>query len=66
MGADPAEEYLSLSKLEGEAVVHGHGTFPSICGPDDSFDPERRGTGIAEKKGEFISKDSWMSFDRAR
>jgi hypothetical protein len=53
MGADPAEEHLSLSKMESEAVVGGHGTFPSICGPDESFDPEGRVTGIAEKKGEF-------------
>ena len=53
MGADPAEENLSLSKLESEAVAHGHGTFPSIGGPDESFDPEGRVTGIAEKKGEF-------------
>ena len=53
MGADPAEEHLSLSKPEGEAIVHGHGTFPSICCPDNSFDPERRVTGIAEEKGEF-------------
>ena len=53
MGADPAEENLSLSKLKSEAVVHGHGTFPSICGPDESFDPEGRVTGIVEKKREF-------------
>ena len=53
MGADPAEENLSLSKLKSEAVVHGHGTFPSICCPDNSFDSEWRVTGIAEEKGEF-------------
>jgi len=50
MGADPAEENLSLSKLKSEAVVGGHGTFPSIGGPDESFDPEGRVAGIAEKK----------------
>ena len=53
MGADPAEEHLSLGKLKGEAIVHGHGTFPSICCPDNSFDPERRVTGIVEEEGEF-------------
>ena len=53
MGADPAEENLSLCKLESEAVVGGHGTFPSIGGPDESFDPEGRVAGIVEKKGEF-------------
>ncbi len=53
MGADPTEEHRSPSKLESEAVVHGHGTFPSICGTDKSFDAEGRVTGIAEKKGEF-------------
>lgn len=57
MDADPAEEHLSLSKLESEAVVHGHGTFPSSCGPDESFDPEGRVTGIVEKKGEFYLED---------
>jgi hypothetical protein len=58
MGADPAEKNLSLSKLESEVVVHGHGIFPSIGGPDESFDPEGRVS--------FISKVSWMSFDRVR
>ena len=57
MGADPAEEHLSLSKLKSEAVVHGHGTFPSICGPDKSFNPEGRVAGIVEKKGEFYIED---------
>ena len=51
MRADPAEEHLSFSKLKSEAVVHGHGTFPSIGGPDESFDPEGRMAGIVEKKG---------------
>jgi hypothetical protein len=57
MGANPAEEHFSLSKLKGEAVVHGHGTFPSIGGPDESFDPEGRMAGIVEKKGEFNLED---------
>ena len=49
MGADPAEENLSISKLKSEAVVGGHGTFPSIGGPDESFNPEGRVAGIVEK-----------------
>ena len=57
MGADPAEENLSLSKLKSEAVVGGHGTFPSIGGPDESFDPEGRVAGIVEKKREFYLED---------
>lgn len=56
MGADPAEENLSFSQLESEAVVHGHGAFPSICGTDESFDPEGRVTRVVEKKGEFYLK----------
>ena len=57
MCADPAEERLSISKLKSEAVIHGHGTFPSIGGPDESFDPEGRVSGIVEKKEEFSLKD---------
>ena len=57
MGADPAEENLSISKLKSEAEVHGHGTFPSIGGPDEPFDPEGRVAGIVEKKGEFCLED---------
>ncbi len=57
MGADPAEENLSLSKLKSEAVVGGHRTFPSIGGPDESFDPEGRVAGIVEKKREFCLED---------
>lgn len=57
MGADPAEENLSLSKLKSEAVVHGYGTFPSIGSPDESFDPEGRVAGIVEKKREFYLED---------
>jgi|GEM_PF-5430004 len=53
MGADPTEERLSCSKLKSEAVVHGHGTFPSVRGTDKPFDPEGGVQGIAEKKGEF-------------
>ena len=51
MGADPAEERLALSNLKSEAVVHGHGTFPAIDGPDEFFDSEGRVAGIVEKKG---------------
>jgi len=50
MGADPAEECLSLCNLESEAVVLGHGTFPAIESPDESLDPEGRMTGIFKKK----------------
>jgi len=57
MCADPAEERLSISKLKSEAVIHGHGTFPSIGGPDESFDPEGRVAGIVEKKEEFSLED---------
>jgi len=57
MGADPAEENLSLNKLKSEAVVHGYGTFPSIGGPDESFYPEGRVAGIIEKKREFYLED---------
>ena len=57
MGADPAEENLSLSKLKSEAVIHGHGTFPSVGGPDESLDPEGRVAGIVEKKEEFCLED---------
>ena len=57
MGADPAEERLALSNLKSEAVVHGHGTFPSIDGPDESFDSEGRVAGIVEKKEEFNLED---------
>jgi len=56
MGADPAEEHFSLGslrKLEGEAVVHGHGTFPAIDSPDEFFDPQGRVPGIIEKKRKF-------------
>ncbi len=57
MGADPAEENLSLSKLKSEAVVGGHGTFPSIGSSDKSFDPKGRVAGIVEKKREFCLED---------
>lgn len=57
MGAYPAEENLSLSKLKSEAVVGGHGTFPTIGSPDESFNPKGRVTGIVEKKREFCLED---------
>jgi hypothetical protein len=56
MGVDPAEEHPPLSKLDSEAVIHGHRTFPSIDGPDESFDPEGRVTRIVDKKGKFCIK----------
>jgi len=54
MRADPAKEHLSRFKLKGEAVVHGHRTFPTIYCPGDPFNPKRWVMKIIEKKGKFF------------
>ena len=54
MRSDPAKEHLSRLKLKGEAVVHGHRTFPAIYCPGDPFNPKRWVMKIIEKKGKFF------------
>ena len=54
MRSDPAKEHLSCLKLKGEAVVHGHRTFPAIYCPGDPFNPKRWVMKIIEKKGKFF------------